>query len=147
MHTRRLMLAVGCAVAAVAGTAAPAQAATNPYTPGEVCGSGYRTVSGGTFTISGTSGAKMYVMYNASSGRNCVAVIKTTNIGKATPTGAGLKLSGTPWQEGVNWEAGNFKYYAESPTKYYAKGKCIDVYGWSGGASTAFFRSDVFCGG
>ncbi len=143
MNIRRMTLTTACAVAALVGmSATPASAATNPYTPGQVCGSGYRTVSGGYF---GLNGADMYVMYNAASGRNCVAVLKRRNVGVASTVGAGFKLSGnTSWRSGVNYEVGRFKYYAESPTKYYAKGRCIDIYGVSGTSSVQQFR--VFCG-
>lgn len=137
-----LAAAAGAACVASLVVASPAEAAGNPYTPGEVCGSGYRTVSGGYY---GLSGADMYVMYNSGSGRNCVAVIKRSNIGKATLVGAGFKLSGsTSWRAGVNYELANFKYYAESPTKYYAKGHCIDIYGVSGSSRVQQFK--VFCG-
>ncbi|GAA4976516.1 spore-associated protein [Kineococcus glutinatus] len=132
-----------CAAAAITLLgAAPAQAATNPYTPAQICGSGYKTVSGGYF---GLTGADMYVMYNSAAGRNCVAVVKRSNIGTATSVGAGFKLSSDPtWRAGVNYELGNFKYYAVSPTKYYAKGKCIDIYGVSGSSKVQQFK--VFCG-
>lgn len=100
------LAALAASVGLVVAAASPANAATNPYTPGEVCGAGYRTVSGGTYAL---YGAKVYVMYNSSSGRNCVATIKTANIGTATGVGAGLKLSGTAWKSGTNYEYGQFK--------------------------------------
>ncbi|MEU1290637.1 spore-associated protein [Kitasatospora sp. NPDC005856] len=98
--------------------AVPAAAnATTTYTPQEACGSGYNTIAsfdlpGGTSTV--------YLTYNKSTGKNCVATIKNSLVGTSTSTGAYVELAdGSHREEGT----GSYRYYA---TAYlYAAGQCI----------------------
>jgi hypothetical protein len=115
------------ATAAVAGglaAASPASAATNPYTPTGVCGSGYVVRDSHPMTAS-----TIYLLYNGAS--NCVVTIKTSSIGTATRTGAYLQVSGaTPIDD-----TDSYSYYA-GPVKASAAGKCVI---WGGGTSAGGF--------
>lgn len=112
--------AVACGVA----VASPASAATNPYSPTGVCGSGYTVVDSHPMAAS-----TIYLLYNGSS--NCVVTIKTSSIGTATRTGAYLQVSGkTPIED-----TDSYAYYA-GPVKASAAGKCVV---WGGGTSAGGF--------
>ena len=124
------------AASAVAGSAAiagPAEAATNPYTAAQVCGSGYHELEHQSI-----SGAVIHLMWNGAD--NCVATIKTSNIGKKTDTEAILEVKSP---SGFYADEGNYAYYAV--IKEYAAG-CIK---WGGMTSTAIWESAVWdhCGG
>ncbi|MDQ0380356.1 hypothetical protein [Amycolatopsis thermophila] len=107
----------------------PANAATNPYTPQEVCGSGYRVIDSRTATWNGKAYAGVYLLY-ASGGYNCVVTIKWTAIGTPTDTMAGLYRDSEDSGRNVI-DQGDYKYYAVA--KGYAP-DCIKYAGWSGAA-------------
>ena len=137
--TRRAgrLLGTAAATSAVAASVvvnvAPAQAATNPYTAGEVCGSSYRELEHHSIP-----GAVIHLMWNGAN--NCVATIKTSNIGKKTETEAILEVRSSP--TGFYSDEGNYAYYAA--IKENAAGYCIK---W-GGMTTAIWESPVWghCG-
>jgi hypothetical protein len=126
MQIRRF-LASSSAVAALGLTltlaTTPAEAATNPYTPQGVCGSGYYVQRSHAL-----SGATVYQLYNGS--YNCAVTIKTSSIGSPTRTTAGLQVSGLDWA----YDTGDYRYYA-GPVKQYGKGKCVRYFGYHGGVS------------
>src|SRR6185312_4644529 len=113
----RITVAGLAAVAAVtAGVASPASAATNPYTPQAACadsfGGSWSEVSDGHRTITDQLGTKygdVYLMYNAGSGYNCVATIKTSWVGTKSDTAANIWVQG---QDEVYVDDGDYAYYA-----------------------------------
>jgi hypothetical protein len=107
----------------LAGTSGPASAATNPYTPREVCGSSYKVQRSHAVT-----GARVYQLYNGT--YNCVVTIKTASIGKKTKITAGLQVKGSSWA----YETGAYAYYA-GPIKQRGKGKCVRCFGFHGGTN------------
>jgi hypothetical protein len=112
---------ISTAMAAVAlGTAtalaAPASAAPNT-TPQKVCGSAYKTVNS----------AAVYLTYNASNGKNCVATIRS-NPGTTVDMSTWIYVPDT--DEGAN-DFGQYTSYA-GPAYAYGKGHCID---WGGSIS------------
>jgi hypothetical protein len=134
MRARNAFIKATAVLAAVASTAvlAPqAQAASNPYTPVGVCGSGYHVIDSRTLThLNGSAGGKVYLLYNNSNGYNCAVVIKGVAIGTATKTGVDLLLfsSGDNFTHHEN--NGTFKYYA-GPVRLKAAGKCVEVIGYT----------------
>jgi hypothetical protein len=117
------------AVAALAAgvlAANPAYAAPTPYTPEGVCGAGFTKVKDGTRPLKhgpDTFGY-VYLMYNRSTGYNCVVSIKTAYYRTATYTTATLKVKGGK----TYTDKGKFKYYA-GPVKVKARGKCVSYWG------------------
>ena len=121
-------LAALLSVAAVLTAAPPAGAATNPYTPAEVCGAGYRVISSlPAKTDDGRKWGGVYLLYK-SGGYNCVVTIKWSFIGVATDTFAGLYRDSEDTTKNV-FDRGNFKYYAV--VRGYAP-LCISYAGWVG---------------
>ena len=109
-------------VVALLGPASPAAAATNPYTPEGVCGSGYSIIDHHVLSWGGT----VYLLYNSGNGYNCVATIKSSYVGTATYTWALFSLSESPFN--AYQDSDDYKYYAVA--KGYARGYCIQ---WGGG--------------
>ncbi|GHG03034.1 MULTISPECIES: hypothetical protein [Amycolatopsis] len=132
MSTRIRTVLAGAllSAAAVVTTALPAAAATNPYTPAEVCGSGYRVISSKPAkTDAGREYGGVYLLYK-SGGYNCVVTIKWTSIGVATDTMAGLYRDSEDTSRNLI-DQGNFKYYAV--VRGYAP-DCVMYAGWVGDA-------------
>ncbi|MGW0589345.1 serine/threonine protein kinase [Streptosporangium sp. NPDC002607] len=106
-------------------TAAPAPR-SNPYSPQQVCGSGYYVQRSAQF-----GGGTTYQLYNTSTGTNCAVTMKTADVGKATQVWATLEVQGG----GSKTDRGNFEYYA-GPVFLPAKGKCVRISGGGPGGST-----------
>jgi peptidase M23-like protein len=98
---------------------------TNPYTPEEACGDGYKVIDGANVT-----GARISLLYNASNGYNCVVAIKTTKIGTESDVGAFLEVQGSP----RTTDRDEYGYYA-GPIKKKAPGKCVKWGGMVGSSS------------
>ncbi|MEV4367162.1 protein kinase [Nonomuraea sp. NPDC049637] len=99
----------------------------NPYTPTQVCGSGFVVQRSTSYT-----GGATYQLYNNSTGQNCVVTLKSgPDVGKATPVSATLEVQGGP----SNTDRGNYEYYA-GPVKLLAKGKCVRYSGSAGIGNT-----------
>ncbi len=98
---------------------------TNPYTPEEACGDGYKVVDGANVT-----GARISLLYNASNGYNCVVAIKTTKLGTASDVGAFLEVEGAA----RTTDRDEYGYYA-GPVKKSAPGKCVKWGGMVGSSS------------
>ncbi|WP_240506282.1 M23 family metallopeptidase [Thermoactinospora rubra] len=102
---------------------------TNPHTPGEVCGAGYKVIDSAALGSAGT----VYLLYNAGNGYNCVATLKKTSLGTATATSAFLEVQG----KARVTDSGSFAYYA-GPVRAAAAGKCVK---WGGKAGSATYTS------
>ncbi len=108
--------------------------ASNAYTPTGVCGSGF-----GVIDSHGLSGGKVYLLWNESSGENCVVTIKTSNVGSPSPMSASLQIEGDT--QATN--SGNFSYYA-GPVTRYASNRCVK---WGGSVGSSFWESSFgHCG-
>ncbi|MFC4015642.1 serine/threonine protein kinase [Nonomuraea purpurea] len=99
----------------------------NPYTPTQVCGSGFSVQRSQSF-----AGGVTYQLWNNGTSQNCVVTMKTADVGKNTPVSATLEVQGG----GQQTDSGNFEYYA-GPVKLTAKGKCVRFSGSAGSGSTS----------
>ncbi|TDV57462.1 M23 family metallopeptidase [Actinophytocola oryzae] len=97
----------------------------NPYTPEEVCGSGFGVVDSAALT-----GGRVYLLYNSGSSDNCVVTLKSTSLGTASATSAFLEPQGST----RTTDSGSYAYYA-GPVKRHAPSVCVK-WGGSVGAST-----------
>lgn len=104
-------------------------AASNPYTPQAACGSGYQVID---WAGLGSAGA-VYLLYNAGNGNNCVATIKHTQIGTASPVSAFLEVQGST----RTTDSGSYSYYA-GPVRRSAPGSCVK---WGGSAGSSSYTS------
>lgn len=123
MIFKRSALAAAAVAALSAGTttalASPASAAPNT-TPQKVCGSAYKTVNSAPVGSLGT----VYLTYNSSNGRNCVATIRN-NPGTAVDVSTWIQVPDTgDAAEDYGW----YTSYA-GPAYVYGKGHCVD---WGG---------------
>ncbi|MEV2273268.1 hypothetical protein [Nonomuraea africana] len=94
-----------------------------------VCGSGYKVVDSAALGTAGT----VYLLYSVGTGKNCVATIKKSSLGKATATTAYLEVQG----KSRVTDSGNFAYFA-GPVQASAPGKCVK---WGGKAGSAVYNS------
>lgn len=99
---------------------------SNPYTPTEVCGSGFSVVDQAAL---GTVG-RTYLLYNSGTGNNCVVTLKSTNLGTPTAVSAFLEPEGSS----RTTDSGSYSYYA-GPVKRSAPGTCVKWGGSVGGTS------------
>ncbi|MEU7740778.1 peptidoglycan recognition family protein [Nonomuraea sp. NPDC049158] len=99
---------------------------TNPHTAESVCGTGFKVIDSAALGTAGT----VYLTYNSTTGYNCVATIKKTQLGTASATTAYLEVEG---QTRIT-DTGNFAYYA-GPVRANAADKCVR-WGGKAGAST-----------
>jgi hypothetical protein len=100
----------------------------NPYTPEEVCGGGFGVVDSAALT-----GGRVYLLYNSGSGDNCVATLKSTNLGTATPVSALLEPQGGT----RTTDQGSYGYYA-GPVKKHAPNVCVK---WGGSVGSSSYTS------
>jgi hypothetical protein len=121
-------------VAITTALAAPASAAANT-TPQKVCGSSYKTVNSAPVGSLGT----VYLTYNSSNGKNCVATIRS-NPGTAVDMAAWIHVPATDeWDE----DYGRYTSYA-GPTYVYGKAHCVD---WGGRIDNVYVQvSGSNCG-
>lgn len=120
----QLLLTAAVAAAMVLSANGTAHAA-NPYNFHDVCGSGYKVLSGGVILVksrSGTSYGVMYVGYNSSNGRNCVTTIKTRYVNVPSIVDLLVQVAGDP----PRGNADMVRYYA-GPIYVYAPGRCLSV--------------------
>ncbi|MCC5578096.1 M23 family metallopeptidase [Microtetraspora sp. AC03309] len=99
---------------------------SNPYTPEQVCGSGYSVIDSAALGSAGT----VYLLYNTSNGYNCVATFKRTSLGSKTATSAYLEVQGKT----RSTDSGDYGYYA-GPVRASAAGTCVKWGGATGGSS------------
>ncbi|WP_090933892.1 M23 family metallopeptidase [Nonomuraea jiangxiensis] len=101
---------------------------SNPYTPEEVCGTGYAVIDSAALT-----GGRTYLLYNTSNGYNCAVTLKTTNVGSPSSMSAFLEPEG----ETRTTNAGSFGYYA-GPIRLSAPGQCVK---WGGSIGSSSYTS------
>lgn len=100
----------------------------NPYTPVEVCGSGYSVID-----QAGLTGGTVYLLYNSGNSNNCVVTLKSTNLGSATAVSAFLEP-----QNGTRaTDSGSYTYYA-GPVRKAAPGTCVK---WGGSIGSSAYTS------
>ena len=105
--------------------------ATNPYSPAQVCGSGYTVIDSSTLKKSdGTVVGKVYLLYNSGNGYNCTTLLKSTSIGTKTTTSAYLEKQGGS----RTTASGSYAYYA-GPVRVKAPGVCVKWGGTTAGVS------------
>jgi hypothetical protein len=95
--------------------ASPAQAATNPYTPQGVCGSGYSIIDSEPLTSLSTGGtlATVYLLKNGN--WRCAVTMKSS----ATAGGTNwIKTEIEGWDGDKKSDSGYYRYYA-GPKKIY----------------------------
>ncbi|MFG2100605.1 protein kinase [Micromonospora echinaurantiaca] len=102
----------------------------NPYTPAQACGSGYQVIDSASLTVSGVRKGRVYLLYHAGTGYNCVVTMKDTAVGTKTAASAYLEVRG----RARSTDSGSFAYYA-GPVKAKAAGVCVKWGGSTGGAS------------
>jgi Peptidase family M23 len=100
----------------------------NPYTPEEVCGSGFGVIDSTALT-----GGRVYLLYNSGNSNNCVVTLKSTNLGTATAVSAFLEPQGST----RTTDSGNFGYYA-GPVKRSAPSVCVK---WGGSVGSSSYTS------
>ncbi|MGW0782141.1 spore-associated protein [Streptomyces sp. NPDC002913] len=133
MRNTRFIAAAGALTALVVGAttavATTASAAPN-VTPQGVCGSSYKTVNSVPVGSLGT----VYLTYNSSNGKNCVATIRA-NPGSAKAMSTYIYVPATDeWAE----DYGNFTSYA-GPAYVYGKGYCVS---WGGHIANVYVSVD-----
>ncbi len=131
MSFNRSILTAAAFVALAVGTttalAAPASAAPNT-TPQKVCGSAYKTVNSAPIGSLGT----VYLTYNASNGKNCVATIRT-NPGTVLDMSTYIYVPDT---DEYDEDFGQYTSYA-GPAYVYGKGHCVT---WGGHISNVYVQ-------
>jgi len=101
---------------------------TNPYSPTEICGSGYSVIDSQAVT-----GGRIYLLYNAGTLRNCVTTIKSTSVGTPSPVSAHLQVQGSTQVT----DSGSFSYYA-GPVSRVAGSTCVK---WGGSVGSSAYTS------
>lgn len=101
----------------------------NPHTPEEACGAGYSVIDKQALGKAGTA----YLLYSSGSGKNCVATMKATSLGKATPASAFIEAKGSKRIT----DSGNFAYYA-GPVSKAAPKTCVK---WGGSVGSESYTS------
>lgn len=110
-------------------TAAPPKPKPNPYTAAQACGSGYQVID--TATLTGSDGVRrgrVFLLYQASTGRNCVVTLKDTAVGVKSAVSAYLEVKG----KARSTDSGSFAYYA-GPVRADADRICVRWGGAVGG--------------
>ncbi|GAA2185076.1 serine/threonine-protein kinase [Micromonospora lupini] len=104
---------------------------SNPYTAVQACGSGYQVIDSATLTDGGgRRQGRVYLLYHAGNGNNCVVTLKDTAVGVRTAVSAYLEVQG----RARSTDSGSFDYYA-GPVRASAAGACVKWGGATGGVS------------
>jgi hypothetical protein len=111
------------------GSSSATVSSGNPYTPQQICGSGYTVIDSAALG----SGGKAYLLFNAAKGSNCVTAIKSTSLGKASAVSAYLEVKGKK----RSTDSGNYEYYA-GPVVAAGSKTCVK---WGGKAGSAVYDS------
>jgi serine/threonine-protein kinase len=104
----------------------------NPYTAGQVCGTGFQVVDSARLTAGGVRQGRVYLLWNAATGRNCVVTLKDRDVGRDTRVSAFLEVRG----KARSTDSGSFAYYA-GPVRAAAAGACVRWGGAAGGVGYA----------
>jgi serine/threonine protein kinase len=105
----------------------PAKATPNPYTAAEVCGSGYSVLDSHAL-----SGGTVYLLWSNSTGKNCVATMRSQASGKIAIK-ATLKVEGGS----TGSDSGSYTYYA-GPVALKATATCVE---WGGSIASSSWTS------
>ncbi len=100
----------------------------NPYSPDEVCGSGYSVID-----QAGLTGGTVYLLYNSGNSNNCVVTLKSTNLGTASAVSAFLEPQGGT----RTTDSGSYAYYA-GPVRKAAPSVCVK---WGGSVGSSTYTS------
>ncbi|MFI2382966.1 protein kinase [Micromonospora sediminicola] len=111
----------------------PAAPKANPYTATQVCGSGYQVIDSATLTAGGIRQGRVYLLYRAASGTNCVVTLKDADVGRVTTVTTYLEVQGRARQT----QSGGYQYYA-GPVRATAAGVCVK---WGGSTPEATYAS------
>ncbi|PXY31385.1 M23 family metallopeptidase [Prauserella muralis] len=101
----------------------------NPYTPKEVCGSGYSVIDRHALGRAGT----VYLMYNSGNGNNCVVTLKSASLDTKTAASAFLEVK----DGSRTTDSGQYTYYA-GPVRKKAPGTCVQ---WGGSLGSQKYTS------
>lgn len=104
-------------------------ARSNPYSPEQVCGDGYRVIDSRGLG----DAARAYLLRNSGNRHHCVVTSKRDSLGSPTAASAFLEVRGR--QRMV--DSGEFSYYA-GPVRAAASGHCVR---WGGSASGRSYTS------
>lgn len=113
---------------AVTSTNSCGGGSANPYTPTEVCGSGYSVINSQALT-----GGRVYLLYNSGNRNNCVVTMKTSNVGTKTAMSAFLEPQGS----NRTTDSGSYGYYA-GPVRRSAPATCVK---WGGSIGSSSYTS------
>ncbi|MEV4121208.1 protein kinase [Micromonospora sp. NPDC049645] len=103
----------------------------NPYTAAQACGSGYQVIDSATLTGGdGQRKGRVFLLYHAGTGTNCVVTLKDTAVGAKSAVSAYLEVQG----KARGTDSGSFDYYA-GPVRANAAGTCVKWGGSTGGVS------------
>ncbi|MFE0529754.1 protein kinase [Micromonospora parva] len=103
----------------------------NPYTAAQACGSGYQVIDSATLTGGdGQRKGRVFLLYHAGTGTNCVVTLKDTAVGAKSAASAYLEVQG----RARSTDSGSFDYYA-GPVRASAAGTCVKWGGSTGGVS------------
>jgi serine/threonine protein kinase len=108
-------------------TASTANSVPNPYSPNQVCGSGYEVLASHAL-----SGGTIYLLYDNANGDNCVTTMRTYISGK-------ISMAATLQVEGgsSSSDSGEYTYYAGPVTLEAAK-VCVE---WGGAIGSSSWTS------
>jgi eukaryotic-like serine/threonine-protein kinase len=112
------------------GTPTGTTTKANPYTPVQVCGTGYEVIDSAPLTRNGDLQATVYLLYNSGNGYNCTVTLKNAYVGASTAVSAYLQVEGHTGKT----DSGSYSYYA-GPVRASAPGACVKWGGSAGGAS------------
>ncbi|CAL9390418.1 hypothetical protein SUDANB108_01249 [Streptomyces sp. enrichment culture] len=125
-HLTSIGLAIGLAGAMGLASATPAAAAAS--TPEAACGSGYQVLESHTVGFDKSTrkpAARVSLLYNASTGYNCVVTMHINGyVGVGALTEAGILVEGGSWKR----DKANYSYYA-GPVYVQAANKCVKFTG------------------
>ncbi|WP_430496712.1 protein kinase domain-containing protein [Micromonospora trifolii] len=103
----------------------------NPYTAAQACGSGYQVIDSATLTGGdGQRKGRVFLLFHAGTGTNCVVTLKDTSVGAKSAVSAYLEVQG----RARSTDSGSFDYYA-GPVRASAAGTCVKWGGSTGGVS------------
>jgi len=112
----------------------------NLYSSRMVCGNAFSVIDSRKLVKDSKSFGRVYLLYNADTGKNCTATIKHRSLGSATRTVAYVEKQGGTRAT----DSGDYGWYA-GPVKRYAPGTCIK---WGGSVNGVAFNSAwSHCGG
>ncbi|MGN9907745.1 hypothetical protein ACTMTJ_09345 [Phytohabitans sp. LJ34] len=144
--TRHVVRIAALGLVAVGGLTATASPAAAAYTPEGLCGSSYYRLSSVALkTNSGYVWGTTYVLYSASTRKNCAVTIKSAHVG--VPTKTTVRLEDQSGELG--YDSDSYRWYA-GPVYVTAPNECITYggYVYNGAGTTYAYGSRwyVHCG-